>query len=90
MLHMMRAMFDLLREGVFYNRQMMFRHRATRELLLEQHREMNDAVQARDPDRARAAIEAHLNYVEATLGDLRTAERHEEIAQQRFEHAQSL
>lgn len=29
MLHMMRAMFDLLSEGVFYNRSIMFRNRST-------------------------------------------------------------
>ena len=31
MLHMMRSMFDLLRQGVFYNRQMMFQQSATRD-----------------------------------------------------------
>ena len=46
MLHMMRAMFDLLRQGVFYNRQMMFRNRVTRDMLLNQHRAINDAIQA--------------------------------------------
>lgn len=86
MLHMMRAMFDLLREGVFYNRQMMFRQRTTREMLLDQHRAINEAVQARDPAAARAAVEAHLTYVEETLGDLRKFEHNEEIARQRFEH----
>lgn len=90
MLHMMRAMFDLLREGVFYNRQQMFKQRTTRDLLLDQHCAINDAVQARDPVAARAAIEAHLSYVEETLADLRRAEKHEEIARQRFEHARDL
>ncbi len=33
MLHMMRAMYDLLRQGVFYNRQMMFKNRLTRDVL---------------------------------------------------------
>lgn len=89
MLHMMRAMFDMLREGVFYNRQMMFRQRTTRTLLLDQHRAINLAIQARDPEAARAAIDAHLNYVEQALKDLRRAEKLEAIARQRFEHEQS-
>ena len=55
MLHLMRAMFDLLRAGVFYNRQAMFRQRTTRDMLLDQHRAINTAVQARDPAAARAA-----------------------------------
>lgn len=90
MLHMMRAMFDLLREGVFYNRQMMFRQRTTREMLLDQHRAINAGVQSRDPARARAAVEAHLDYVESTLGELKRSEKHEAIALQRYEHAKTL
>lgn len=90
MLHMMRSMFDLLREGVFYNRQMMFRQRTTRELLLEQHRDINTAIQGRDTDAARTAVEAHLNYVETCMQDLRRVEQNEAIARMRYEHAQTI
>ncbi|MBZ8117325.1 FCD domain-containing protein [Roseovarius sp. LXJ103] len=88
MLHMMRSMFDLLREGVFYNRQIMFRQSTTRTALLEQHRAINTALQARDPIAARAAVEAHLGFVEAALNDQRRADAHEDIARQRFAHEQ--
>jgi GntR family transcriptional regulator, transcriptional repressor for pyruvate dehydrogenase complex len=84
MLHMMRSMFDLLREGVFYNRQVMFRQRTTREALLDQHRAINTALQARDPVAARAAVTAHLNYVETALSDQIRAERNEGIARLRL------
>ena len=86
MLHMMRAMFDLLRAGVFYNRQQMFRHRSTRDILLEQHRAINDAIQARDPAAAKTAAEAHMSYVEQTLSDLRKADKHEDVARLRYAH----
>ena len=33
MLHMLRSMFELLRQGVFYNRQVMFKNRMTRDQL---------------------------------------------------------
>ncbi|MEO1704697.1 MAG: FadR/GntR family transcriptional regulator, partial [Pseudomonadota bacterium] len=56
MLHMMRSMFGLLREGVFYNRKIMFAQRTTRSSLLDQHRAINAALQARDPDAARQAV----------------------------------
>jgi GntR family transcriptional repressor for pyruvate dehydrogenase complex len=88
MLHMMRSMFDLLRQGVFYNRQMMFRNRTTRDMLLDQHRAINAGLQARDPVAARAAVEAHLSYVETALAEQLRAERNEAIARQRFEHEQ--
>ncbi len=86
MLHMMRSMYDLLRGGVFYNRQVMFKQRTTRSALLDQHRDINDALQARDPVAARAAVEAHLNYVENALRDQQKAERNEVIARQRLQH----
>ncbi|MDX1820859.1 MAG: FadR/GntR family transcriptional regulator [Paracoccaceae bacterium] len=88
MLHMMRSMYELLREGVFYNRQIMFRNRSIRDLLLDQHRAINEAIQARDPAGARAAVEAHLNFVEQALTDQKRAEHHEAIARQRYEHEQ--
>lgn len=84
MLHMMRSMYQLLREGVFYNRKIMFRQRTTREALLGQHRAINDALQARDAEAARANVEAHLSYVENSLAANRKAETHESIAQQRL------
>ena len=89
MLHMMRSMFQLLQEGVFYNRQVMFKQRTTRGALLDQHRAINAALQARDGEAARAAVIAHLDYVEACLTDQQKADRNEAIARQRFEHEQS-
>lgn len=86
MLHMMRSMYELLRGGVFYNRQVMFKQRISRSALLDQHRAINTALQARDPAAARAAVEDHLNYVAASLTDQQKANRNEEIAQLRLQH----
>ena len=82
----MRSMYDLLRGGVFYNRQVMFKQRTTRSALLDQHRSINDALQSRDPESARTAVEAHLTYVENALRDHQRAERNEEVARQRLQH----
>lgn len=89
MLHMMRAMYRLLREGVFYNRQALFRQRVTREALLDQHRAIHTAIHDRDPKAARAAVETHLDYVESAMLDLRRSEHNERVARQRLEHARS-
>ncbi|NCO86448.1 MAG: FCD domain-containing protein [Rhodobacterales bacterium] len=88
MLHMMRSMYQLLREGVFYNRQIMFRQRSTREMLLDQHRAISAALQARDAEAARAAVAAHLGYVETALTDQQKSDRNEAIARQRLAHEQ--
>jgi GntR family transcriptional repressor for pyruvate dehydrogenase complex len=88
LLHMMRSMFDMLRAGVFYNRQAVFRHRQTRDLLLDQHRAIRDAILARDPEAARAAVGLHLDYVQVALADLGRADRHEDVARQRLAQEQ--
>ena len=88
MLHMMRSMFDLLRQGVFYNRQIMFKNRMTRENLLDQHRSIHQAIQSRDEAAARAAVSSHLDYVEQSLTEQIRAARHEDIARQRLVHEQ--
>ncbi len=89
MLHMMRSMYQLLREGVFYNRQIMFKQRTTSDVLLEQHARINHALQARDPAGARNAVVAHLTFVENALRDDVKTQGNEQIAQQRFEHEKS-
>lgn len=89
MLHFMRSMFGLLREGVLYNRQIMFRQRMTRDMLLEQHRAINVALQARDAGAARDAVSGHLDFVKAALDAQRRADRNEAVAHQRYEHERS-
>lgn len=85
LLHMMRSMFDLLRQGVFYNRQIMFQQRTTREAILEQHRAINTAIQSRDASGARKAVEDHMGYVLDALSQHRKSEKNEAIAKKRFE-----
>ncbi len=84
LLHMMRASFDLLRQGVFYNRQQMFKNRTTRDMLLDQHRAINAGIQARDPAAAKAAVVAHLDYVTEELSSLKSSEKNEEVARLRY------
>ena len=86
MLHMMRSMYQLLREGVFYNRMIMFKQRTTRGELLEQHRDINTALQARDAEGSRNAVKVHLDYVETALTDFRKSAQNEAVAKQRYEH----
>ena len=87
-LHMMRSMYELLREGVFYNRGRMFGQAVTRERLLDQHREINASLQARDGEAAREAISRHLDFVAAQLMRQQRADADEEIARLRLRHAE--
>ncbi len=89
MLHMMRSMFDMLRAGVFYNRQVMFQQHTTRDALLEQHRRINDALQKRNPEAAANAVTAHLDFVESSMRDQRRMAHNEKVAKLRFKHENS-
>ncbi|MGB0900551.1 FadR/GntR family transcriptional regulator [Halocynthiibacter sp.] len=84
MLHMMRSMFDLLQQGVFYNRQAMFHQETTADLMLEQHRAINNALQARDPKAARDACESHMEYVSSCLQAQKQRDENETIARLRL------
>lgn len=88
MLHMMRSMFEMLRAGVFYNRKVMFKVRTTRDGLLDQHRRICDTILDRDPEAAREAVEAHLNFVESCMLEDRKAEANEHVARLRFAYEQ--
>ncbi len=86
MLHMMRSMYELLRQGVFYNRQVMFKNRVTRDMLLDQHRAINSAVQARNALAARKAVEVHLDFVQAAMLEQIKYNHNESIAKLRLEN----
>lgn len=85
LLQLVRAMLDLLRQGVFYNRRIMFEGATTRADLLAQHREINEAIQRRDAAAARAAVASHMAYVKAALQDHRRRQSNEATA--RLRHA---
>lgn len=86
MLHMMRSMYDLLRGGVLFNRQVIYQQSHKRTALLDQHRAINDALQARDAVACRAAITAHLDFVKTALKDQQTTDKNEDVARLRLEH----
>ena len=57
-------------------------------ILLEHHRAINDAIQARDPDAAREAVNIHLTFVEDALDLQNKIAKNEEIAKLRYAHEQ--
>lgn len=63
LLHTMRACYRLLSEGIFFNRKAVFSLPNARERLLEQHVAIHDAILAGDPEAAKAAAQAHIDFV---------------------------
>lgn len=85
LLHIMRAMVNVLREGVFYNRMQLYTRRGARDLLLKQHRAIYEPIMAGDPEEARKAAKAHLAYVQEAMRDMEREEMRQAVSQQRLE-----
>lgn len=66
-LHVMRALSELLRNNVFFNRENLYVRPGVRDKLLAQHIAIGEAVIAGDPDRAEEAAAAHIRFVFGTV-----------------------
>ena len=84
MLHIMGSLSDMLREDVFYNRNKLYSCKGVRDLLLEQHRAVHDAIMSGDPESARAAAEAHVNFTRSALQEIDKADSRLEISLRRI------
>ncbi|MDM7459612.1 MAG: FCD domain-containing protein [Paracoccus sp. (in: a-proteobacteria)] len=83
-LHMMRAMQDMLRQGMLFNRPRIFTCQDLRATLLEHHAAINAAIQSRNGPAARALLEQHLDSVAAALTQQQAADGQEALAQLRL------
>jgi len=73
MLHIMRAMSELMRHDVFYNRDQLYARTGVRKLLLAQHVAIADAVLAADPESAHNAAVDHIRFTYDTIFEIRRA-----------------
>lgn len=67
LIHMMASIYDLTREGVFYNRRYLRAMDGAGTKLLAQHKAIVDAILAEDPSAAEAAARAHMDFVESSF-----------------------
>lgn len=71
LLHVMGAFSEMLRGGVFYNRHQLYIRAGVRDLLLDQHLAIGEAILAREPDKAAEAATFHIRATAATLEEIR-------------------
>lgn len=67
LIHMMASVYDLTRQGVFYNRRFLRTMDGTGEKLLQQHKDIVATILAGDPDAAEQAARDHLDFVEESF-----------------------
>lgn len=90
LLHTLRACYRLLEQGIFFNRHLVFASDKARGDLLDQHEAICDAIIRADPAMAKAAAQAHIDYI---AGAIREAERTGEwqrISQLRMQQRSAL
>ncbi|MBL4646201.1 MAG: FCD domain-containing protein, partial [Rhizobiales bacterium] len=85
LLHTLRSTYRLLEQGVFYNRTRLYGHRGSRNALLLQHKAIYDAIIAGDPDAAKAAAEAHMDFVTEVAKEVQTVGEREAVARLRLD-----
>jgi GntR family transcriptional repressor for pyruvate dehydrogenase complex len=83
LLHVMRSVYDLVSQGVFARREVLYQRAETRGRLIAQHREIAEAIRARAPDRARAAAAAHIDFVAGAFREAETTASRQRVARKR-------
>ena len=74
LLHIMRALYEMLRSDAFYNRRELYAKSGSRDLLLDQHFAIAEAILARNPEAAAAAATAHIKGIAQALKEMREEE----------------
>lgn len=84
MIHVLRACYRMLSEGVFRNRSQLYGKDGSRDDLLAQHAALLAAITTGDAATARSAAIAHMDYVEAALKAEVEADARLEVATRRL------
>jgi GntR family transcriptional repressor for pyruvate dehydrogenase complex len=89
-LHVMRAMSELLRNNIFFNRQNLYLKAGVRDQLLDQHIAIGEAVIAGDPDKAEKAAGDHIRFVFDTVSEIQRANTRLKTSQMRAKRSDFL
>lgn len=71
LMHVMRAMSELLRNNIFFSRSQLYLRAGVRDQLLQQHTALAEAVIAGRVDAAAAAAAEHIQFTCATIEEIR-------------------
>ncbi|WP_343315497.1 FCD domain-containing protein [Brucella sp. BE17] len=84
LLHTLRSCYQLLKDGVFYNRSLIFSYPGVADMFLSQHRAIYDAVMAGNPQAAREAVQKHIRFVEQATHERELTEERQRVSQLRY------
>jgi GntR family transcriptional regulator, transcriptional repressor for pyruvate dehydrogenase complex len=87
LLHVMRVFAELLRDGIFYNRDQLYRRHGTRATLLEQHLAIADAVLNGKVDLATRVADEHIRFTFDTVEEIRRDKERLEVSLRRLDRS---
>lgn len=90
LVHMMNSLFNLLQSSVSHNLDKLYTIHRVFDPLSKQHKELMEAVMARDPERAQKAAGDHLTFVEDSLQKIDRDELRKTRAMNRLNALQPL
>ncbi|MBB4304145.1 GntR family transcriptional repressor for pyruvate dehydrogenase complex [Rhodobium orientis] len=85
LLHVLRACYRLLADGIFYSRNKLYAYADAPESLLGQHRAIYEAIMGGDRARAEAAARAHMDFVITTIDEIDRAGMWQTVASMRLQ-----
>lgn len=88
LLHVMRGLLALLRKDVVFNRARLYNCAGARNVLLDQHRAIYEAILAGEPEAARQAAQQHMTHVHQFLRERQLPEWRVDMSRRRLERHQ--
>ncbi len=85
LLHTLRACYRLLSGGIFFNREVLFAAPGSGDRLLAQHEAIYEAIMAGQPQQAREAAQAHIDFIITATRDAERSGEWARISQLRMQ-----
>jgi GntR family transcriptional repressor for pyruvate dehydrogenase complex len=83
LMHTLRSCYRLLSNGSFFSRSLVYGYPGARDRLLDQHLAVYKAIMDDDPAGARAAAEAHMDFVQQCKKDAEKAKAWQTVSRLR-------
>lgn len=90
LLHTLRACYRLLEQGIFFHRHLVFASDRARGQLLEQHEAIGAAIIGGEPGVAKAAAQAHIDYIFEAIREAERTGEWQRISQLRMQQRNAL
>lgn len=86
LLHALRSCYRLLENGILYSRKRLYHHPTARERVLNQHTEIANSILQGNPQAAKLASEAHIDFVSEAIKEAEKQDTRNAVSELRLRH----